>query len=333
MKNKIRLSILDQSMIPQGKNAKESIEETIATAQMADELGYYRFWLSEHHNSSSIGGSVPEVLLARIGNETKDMRIGSGGVMLPNHSALKIAESFRMLEVLYPNRIDLGIGRAPGGDRITASILNPSNNFSEESYRTQLDYLQVFFRDMAETQYGKMLAIPQADTIPEQWILSSTGGSASIASRYGMGLAIAKFINGNVSPSIVEVYKENFVYNLNLPKPEILVAVFAICSDSETRAKELRKLYDYMLAKFEKGQFEKLPSYEQIADYQFDEFELASIERNKGKVISGTPSQVKEQIMQIANDFQAGEIMVSTATHSFEERRKSFELIIKEFKN
>lgn len=332
MKNKIRLSILDQSIIPQGKNAKEAVEETIFTARFADALGYHRFWLSEHHNSSSVGGSVPEVLLARIGNETSFIRIGSGGVMLPNHSALKVAESFRMLEVLYPGRVDLGIGRAPGGDRITAALLNPSNNFSEESYLTQLDYLQLFFRDMAETQYGKIIAIPQSESIPQQWILSSTGGSAAIASRYGMGLAIAKFINGNVSPSIVEAYKENFTYKLNLEKPEILVAIFVICSDSETRANELRKLYHYMLAKFEKGQFEKLPSYDQIEDYAFDDFELAAIERNKGKVISGTPDRVKEELMQLAKDFSADEIMISTATHSFEERRKSFELIMREWK-
>lgn len=331
MSKTIKLSILDQSIIPEGKNAREAVLESIETAKLADRLGYHRIWLSEHHNSVSIGGSAPEVLLARLGEDTEHIRIGSGGIMLPNHSALKVAENFRMLEVLYPGRIDLGIGRAPGGDRITSSILNPANTFSEESYRTQLDYLQVFFRDLAETQYGKVLAIPQAETIPQQWILSSTGGSAGIAARYGMGLAIAKFINGNVSPAVVQVYKENFVYNLNFPKPEILVAVFVICSDTEERAIELRKLYDYMLVQFEKGKFEKLPSFESIKNYEFNDFELAAIERNRGKVVSGTPSQVKKELESIAANFDADEIMISTATHSFEERRKSFELIAEAF--
>ncbi|MEO5892077.1 MAG: MsnO8 family LLM class oxidoreductase, partial [Ferruginibacter sp.] len=185
MRKKIKLSILDQSIVRQGYTAGDAIKETVATAKMADELGYNRFWVSEHHNATSIAGSTPELLMVKLADETSNIRIGSGGIMLPNHSALKVAENFRMLETLFPGRIDLGMGRAPGSDRITASILNPSNTFSEESYLQQLTHLQHFFNDTAGTSYGTLLAVPQADTIPQQWILSSSGGSSKIAANYG----------------------------------------------------------------------------------------------------------------------------------------------------
>jgi len=137
----LRISILDQSIVPKGSTASEAIANTIQLVKIAETLGFYRFWVSEHHNSTMIAGSAPELLMVRLASETKSIRIGSGGIMLPNHSSLKVAENFRLLETMYPGRIDLGIGRAPGGDRLTASLLNPSNNFSEESYLQQLEYL------------------------------------------------------------------------------------------------------------------------------------------------------------------------------------------------
>ena len=142
--SKLKLGILDQSIVTQGKTAIDAVEETIATVKLGEKLGFNRFWVSEHHNSSFIAGSTPEVLMVKLADETKHIRIGSGGIMLPNHSALKVAENFRMLETLFPGRLDLGIGRAPGGDRITAALLNPSNDFSEQSYLQQLEYLQHF---------------------------------------------------------------------------------------------------------------------------------------------------------------------------------------------
>ncbi len=207
---KIKLSILDQSIVRKGGNARQAIEETIATVKLAERLGYTRFWVSEHHNSTMIASSTPEVPMVKLADETTNIRIGSGGIMLPNHSALKVAENFRMLETLFPGRIDLGMGRAPGGDQITAQLLNPSNTWSEEGYLQQLEHLQAYFTDKAETRYGRILAVPQAPTVPMQWILSSSGGSATIAAKYGLGLAVAKFINGFASPELVERIEENF---------------------------------------------------------------------------------------------------------------------------
>ena len=322
----LRLSILDQSAIPKGSNARKAILETISTARLAESLGYYRFWVSEHHNSPSIAGSTPEVLMARLAAETETLRIGSGGIMLPNHSALKVAENFRMLETMYPGRIDLGMGRAPGGDRITASMLNPSNTYSEESYLMQLEHLQVFFTDKAETQYGPLIAIPQAESVPQQWILSSTGGSAGIAARFGMGLAIAKFINGDADPAMVQTYRSAF-HSRDGSEPNELVAVFVICSETEERAAQLRKLYDYVLIQFEKGRFDPMPSPEEISAYEFSDMEKLRIAANAGRIVSGNPDSVKQQLQQLADNFDVEEIMISTMTHNSAERKRSFELI------
>ena len=194
--DKIRLSVLDQSPVRKGVTAEQAIQETIALAKYTDELGYTRFWVSEHHNTGALAGSTPEVLLAYIASQTKNIRIGSGGVMMPNHSALKVAENFRMLEALAPGRVDLGMGRAPGTDRLTASMLNPSNQFREQDFIEQLYDLRNYFHDTGEpgTPVGKIRAIPQVQTVPAMWLLSSSGQSGLFAAHFCMGLAIALFI-------------------------------------------------------------------------------------------------------------------------------------------
>jgi len=175
----IRLSVLDQSPVRKGVTAEQAVKETIELAKYTDQLGYTRFWVSEHHNTGSLAGSTPEVLMAYLASQTTNIRIGSGGVMMPNHSALKVAENFRMLEALAPGRIDLGMGRAPGTDRLTASVLNPSNQFREQDFIEQLYDLRNFFHDTGEpgTPVGRIRAIPQVQTVPDMWLLSSSGQS------------------------------------------------------------------------------------------------------------------------------------------------------------
>jgi luciferase family oxidoreductase group 1 len=327
----IKLSILDQSIVRKGGNARQAIEETIATVKLAERLGYTRFWVSEHHNSTMIAGSTPEVLMVKLADETTTIRIGSGGIMLPNHSALKVAENFRMLETLFPGRIDLGMGRAPGGDQITAQLLNPSNPWSEESYLQQLEHLQAYFTDKAETRYGPVLAVPQAPTVPMQWVLSSSGGSAAIAAKYGLGLAVAKFINGSATPELVETYRREFQPSEQFPEPQELLSITVLCADTEDKAMQLRKLSDYGLLQFEQGRFEPLGSYEEIKDYQFSPQELERIKYNSGRIISGTKEQVKDQLTKLANDFDLDEIIVAAMTYSQEDRMRSFELLAEAF--
>lgn len=251
--------------------------------------------------------------------------------MLPNHSALKVAENFRLLETMYPGRIDLGIGRAPGGDQISARLLNPSNNFSEASYLQQLEYLQAFFRDQASSEYGPLIAVPQSSTSPKPWILSSTGGSAGIAARFGMGLAVARFINGSAVPEIVDKYLKAFQPSLEMEKPQVLLAVSVLCAETEDKARKLRKLADYTFLQFEKGNFREMVRYEDIKDYVFSQAELERIRFHSGRIISGTPDQVRTQLVSMAGAFGVDEVMVTTMTHSQGDRLRSFELIAEEF--
>ncbi|MCF2491366.1 LLM class flavin-dependent oxidoreductase [Dyadobacter sp. CY347] len=327
----IQLGVLDQSVVRQGATVQDAINETIATAKLAEELGYTRFWVSEHHNSTFIAGSTPEVLMVKLADSTNHIRIGSGGIMLPNHSALKVAENFRMLETLFPGRIDLGMGRAPGTDRITSSLLNPSNDFSESSYLRQLEHLQHFFRDTAGTERGFIYAAPQSPTIPMQWILSSSGGSSNIAARFGMGLAVAKFINGFVKPDVIETYRKNFRPSDQYAEPHALLSVFVLCGETEEKALEMRKMMDYILIEFEKGKFGPFPDVATVRKYKFTEGELERIRYNSGRIVSGTKEDVKEQLTKLANDFDVDEIVISTMADSNENRIRSFELISEAF--
>ncbi|MCD6068070.1 MAG: Luciferase-like monooxygenase [Bacteroidetes bacterium] len=332
MSASVKLGILDQSIVRKGGSAAQAIAETIETVKLAERLGYNRFWVSEHHNSTMIAGSTPEVLMVKLADVTSTIRIGSGGIMLPNHSALKVAENFRMLETLFPGRIDLGMGRAPGGDRITASMLNPSNTFSEESYVRQLEHLQAYFYDEAATSHGPLLAVPQSDTIPLQWILSSsTGGSSALAAKYGMGLVVARFINGHADARMVEQYIQSFKPSALFPKPKVMLSISVLCAETEEKAALLRKLSDYTLLKFEQGRFEPMGDPAEIADYEFSNEELARIHNNRGRIVSGTPDNVRKQLMALANEFRASEIIVTTMTWSHADRLRSFELLAAEF--
>ena len=328
---RIKLSVLDQSIVRQGSNARMALNETVETVKLAEQLGYERFWISEHHNSSFIAGSAPEVLMVKLADVTSRIRIGSGGIMLPNHSALKVAENFRLLENLFPGRIDLGMGRAPGGDRITAHLLNPSNDFSEESYLRQLNYLQRFFNDTAVTDHGPLLAVPQSTTIPLQWILSSSGGSSSIAAQFGMGLAVAKFINGHAQAEMVKVYRDRFIPSEQFPSPKELLAISVLCGETEAIALEMRKYLDYILLQFEKGNYQDFPDYTTIMNYSFTATDLQRIAANSGRIVSGTPDRVKDQLTQLANDFDINEIMISTMAGKKEYRQHSFELVAEAF--
>ena len=327
MDKRLNLSILDQSIVRKGGTAAEAIAATIETVKLAERLGFRRFWISEHHNSPMIAGSAPEVLMVKLADVTREIRVGSGGIMLPNHSALKVAENFRMLEALFPGRIDLGMGRAPGGDRITAALLNPSNTFSEAKYIQQLEHLQAYFNDEAGTEYGRILAVPQALTSPEQWILSSSGGSSAIAAKFGAGLAVAKFINGFAGPEVAETYRTAFEPSETFAEPQVLVAIQVLCADTEEKALELRKVADYVLLQFERGNFMPMIDFDDIRDYKFSPEELSRIAYNSGRVISGTQQSVKEQLLKLAQDFDTDEIMVSCMTSRQEDRVRCFELL------
>jgi luciferase family oxidoreductase group 1 len=333
MKN-IKLSILDQSTISKGDTAINAIKHTISLVQKAEQWGYHRFWVSEHHNLASIAGSAPEVLIAHLAAVTKDIRLGSGGIMLPNHSSLKVAENFRLLETLAPGRIDLGIGRAPGGDRITASLLNPGNRFKEEDYVQQVNELQMYFNDNVQTQYGIVRAIPVVYDEPPIWMLTSSGSSAFLAADMGLGLAFAQFISAVGVKQAIEVYRTRFVPSEIFPEPEVLIAIWVLCADTEEKAAELKHSVLHVFLQMEKGEVRSgMPPYEEIKNYPYTDSDRLRMQANSNRVIAGTPKQVKQQIIDLATDCDADEIMAATITYAPEDKVRSFELLAEVFGN
>src|SRR6201996_555091 len=330
---KIRLSVLDQSPVRKGADAETAVQETIQLAKLADELGYLRYWVAEHHNTSMLAGSTPEVLIGHLAAHTKNIRLGSGGVMMPNHSTLKVAENFRMLEALYPGRIDLGMGRAPGTDRITASMLNPSNQFKEDEFVEQLTDLQNYFHDRGEagTIKARIRAIPQVKTVPDMWLLSSSGHSALFAAHFGMGFSFAHFINPFGGPGNVEMYRSRFKPSEDLPEPEANMAIFVFCSEDEEKVMRHKAVMDHRFLQFEKGTVGGPIGYDDVKDEVYTDAEQDRIRYNRQRVVAGTPDKVKARLTQLAEDYDVDEIVAVTITEDFDERKRSYELLAKLF--
>lgn len=330
---KIRLSVLDQSPIRRGSNAVEALQESIQLAQLADRLGFTRYWLSEHHNTRALAGAAPEILIARLAAATKYIRLGSGGVMLPNHSTLKVAENFRLLEALYPNRIDLGIGRAPGGDRLTAHILNPSNSFEPREFVQQIHDLEGFLTDSDTlgTVHEKVKAIPQIDTFPGLWMLTSSGESGLLAARQGWALSFAHFIYPVGGPQAVRTYRDRFQPSVFFSQPEANVGIFVFCADTQEKADELQAMMDYRLLSLEKGKFDVYPTWEEVRDYEYTDMEWQRVMANRGRMISGTPKNVKIKLQKLADDYQVDEIVIATMADKVEDRFRSYELLAEQF--
>ena len=329
----LKLSVLDQSPVRQGGTARQALLETVTLAQRAEALGYHRYWVSEHHNTESLAGTAPEVLLAHLGGQTSRIRLGSGGVMLPHYSALKVAESFRLLEALFPGRIDLGIGRAPGADRLTAQLLNPSNQFNEQDFIDQLIDLERYLTDTAEpgTAQAKVKAAPITDTAPEMWLLSSSGQSGLFAAYLGMAFTFAHFINPHGGPEMVRLYRERFRPSARLAQAQASVAIFVLCADTEQKAAELEDTLALQMTLLESGHRGPTPPYEVVRDFAYSPEQRARVAYNRQRMISGTPKQVKHKLEQLAADYGVAEILAVTITHDFADRLRSYELLAEAF--
>ncbi len=329
----VRYSVLDQTQMRIGKDARAVFEESIELAVYAESLGYTRYWFSEHHNTSTLAGGSPEIMIARIGAETSTLRLGSGGIMLPNHSALRIAEHFKVLEALYPGRIDLGIGRAPGGDKRTAQLLNPSNDFDPKFYVQQINDLKFYFDVKEQKQPQSVKAIPVIDTAPDIWMLTSSGDSAYLAAHFGLPLSFAQFINPYGAAEALELYRQNFIPSPSLPAPLTMVSFFAFCSDDETEAQAIGAMIDYRLLSFEKGRYEEFATVENALNYSYSEHDLYRIQQNRKRMIVGTPDQVKKQIQEVIDTTQTEEIMLATFTETKQQRFDSYKLFADVFKS
>jgi len=329
----IRLSVLDQSPVRKGVTAEQAIQETAELARYTDQLGYTRFWVSEHHNTGSLAGSTPEVLLAYLGSQTKNIRIGSGGVMMPNHSALKVAENFRMLEALFPGRVDLGMGRAPGTDRLTAAMLNPSNQFREQDFVNQLYDLNNYFHDRGEpgTPLSKIRAIPQIQTVPDMWLLSSSGESGLFAAHFGMGLSFAHFINPIGGPEAVARYRERFQPSEDRAESAASVAIFVFCSEDEEKIRQHQALMEFRFNQLEQGKGILPVTYDDIKDIDYNVYELERMIHHRKRMITGKPAEIKQKLIKLANDYDVDEIIAVTIAEDFDDRLKSYQYLAEQF--
>ncbi len=326
---KLRLSILDQSQVRRNGSAREALLESGELVMLAEKLGFTRFWVSEHHNFKMVAGTAPEVLIPFLASKTNQIKIGSGGIMLPNHSALKVAENFGTLSTLFPGRIDLGIGRAPGGDRLSSQLLNPSNTFSEKEFYQQLVELQAFLSadETIGTVHEKVKSFPQPEILPNLWLLTSSGGSAQFAAHFGMALSFAQFINPEGGPDVADFYRHNFKPSEHLQKPELNVGIFAFCSEDEQKVRDWKIEFDYRMLHIESGARGEIPSFEEIKNISYNLQQRARIAYNEGRYIAGKPDVVEKAFRRISENYETDEIMVATVAENYSDRKTSYELL------
>lgn len=325
----MKLSILDQSPISVGLTARDALEQTVQVAQLAERLHYTRFWVSEHHDAANLAGSSPEVLLAHIGARTAEIRIGSGGVMLPHYSSYKVAENFRLLETLYPGRVDVGVGRAPGG-MPRSTIALRGGRVQTEDYDEQVSDLMGYLTDtLPEThRLHGLQARPIPETRPELWLLGSSYDSAAVAARQGTAFAFAHFINGDGGTHAVQMYRETFRPSVFYEAPQALAAVFVFCADTEQRADELASSLDLALLMLANGRrTEGTPTLDMAKNYPYTAYEREFVKENRKRMIVGNPTSVKQQLEEFASQYGVDEVMVATTTPEFSDRVRSFELI------
>ena len=325
------LSVLDQSTASKGLPEDQAIRETLALARLCDDLGYRRYWVSEHHNSSSIVGTAPEVLMAAIAATTRRIRVGSAGVMLPHYSALKVAEQFRVLEAIAPGRIDLGVGRAPGSDRLTAFALNPDAGGAAERFPQQVADLQAWLAATPlpeDHPFRTIDAHPQGPSTPEVWILGSSDYGAQLAAYFGLPYAFAYFFSeGRGVEEALRLYRDNYRPSIRHPQPLATVCIWALAAGTEVEARRLATTREFWRTGFEKGLRLPLVAPDEAAAHPYDADERLRIDAMRERAFVGTGEGVVARLGAEARRLQLDEIVIVTWTHDAAARRRSYELI------
>jgi luciferase family oxidoreductase group 1 len=329
----LKLSILDQSPIIEGHSPESAIKETVNLAKLADALGFHRYWLAEHHNMKGLASSCPEVLLTAIGQQTERIRVGTGAVLMPYYSPLKVAEMFRMQEALCPGRIDLGIGRAPGGDMLTAKAINTNALNSINEFPQQVVDLVGWLRNEIDDNhpFKSVQAMPTGETCPEIWLLGSSDYSSTLAAHLGVRFAFAHFINPVGGDVVSRQYRSTFSPSTVEAQPTSMVCIFVICAESNEQAEYLAKSIDHRRVMMATGQESAFMPSEEAANWQYSELEKQIIQRERHRIVLGTPASVKSQLSEIKDTFEADELMILTITGDYPTRVKSYELIADEF--
>jgi luciferase family oxidoreductase group 1 len=330
-----RLSVLDQSPIPEGSTGTDALHNTLDLARLADDLGYVRYWVAEHHATPGLASAAPEALIGPVAAATSRIRVGSGGVMLPHYSPFKVAEVFSVLSGLYPGRIDLGLGRAPGTDGLTMFALQRDRReASPDDFPQQLaELLGYLNRSLpADHPFARLaLTLPGGSERPEPWLLGSSPQSAVWAGQLGLRYSFADFINPS-GAEIAQLYRQQFTDSDEMPAPVLSVAVWAICAETTEEAQQLASSARMTFRLLRQGKLIPVPPVEKALRWLEQQGSSADASgHHERRGIIGDPDKVRAGIEEVARAYGAEEVMVVTIVHDHAARRRSYELIAEAF--
>ena len=328
------LSVLDVSPVSSGSSGAQALRNTLDLARLTDQLGYERYWLAEHHNLPLIASSAPEVMIGHVANVTERIRVGAGGIMLPNHAPLKVAETFRVLEALHPRRIDLGIGRAPGTDPVTATALRRSRDGLEaEDFPQQFGELLAFSGDGFPEghPFRSVVAIPNDVGLPPIWLLGSSGYSAKAAGEMGRGYAFASHFSPADPAPAMHAYRQSFEPSKTFERPSAVLAVAVVCAETDERAEQVASSMELAWVRMRSGNPRPLPSPEEARAHPYTPAERVLAEAYRSMQVVGGPSSVRAGIEELAGRTVADEVMVTTNVYDHAERLRSYELLAEVF--
>jgi luciferase family oxidoreductase group 1 len=328
------LSILDLSPVTTATSGAMALHNSLDLARLADRLGYTRYWVAEHHNLPAIASSAPDIMIGQIAAVTTRMRVGSGGVMLPNHAPLVVAERFKVLEGLFPGRIDLGLGRAPGTDPVTSYALRRRQDDPAAD-----DFLERFQELIMFEQHGfpeghpfqNVRAMPSDVALPPIYLLGSSGYSAELAAQVGAGFSFAHHFSDFDPVAPMTVYRAHFKPSPQLAKPHAILAVQAICADTDAEASRLATTVDLNFARRRKGEFQPLSSPEEAASYEYSPIDRERVAYNRARMIVGSKTTIAEHLQPLIETTQADEVMITSMIYDHAARRHSYELLAEAF--
>lgn len=329
----MRLSVLDQAPITSGSTPQSAIEKAVELAEVAEKLGYYRMWMAEHHGSDSFASSAPEIILAYLAAKTSRIRLGTGGTMMMHYSPLKMAEVFKTLSALAPGRIDYGVGRAPGGDQRSIYALSQGNdpNFDHlyENLDVALDLLKDTIPD--NSLYRYTIASPEKITLPEAWLLGSSGNSAIQAGEMGMGYSFAQFFMlGAMRKELFDLYRDNFVPSDFMDKPDISVAYLVTVAETKEEAEFQAKPQDIARIRLSQGRMEPLMTPEEARDLSLSDDEKQAIQTNRDIHLVGTAKEVADKLRRDQDIYGFDEAMICSIAHTQAQRLNTYKLLAEE---
>jgi luciferase family oxidoreductase group 1 len=325
----VPLSILDLAPVSSGSTVGDALRNSIDLVARVEALGYNRYWVAEHHNMPGIASSAPAVLLAHLAMASSTIRLGSGGVMLPNHAPLAIAEQFGMLEAVHSGRIDLGLGRAPGTDQLTARALRGTRLAESDDFPQRFAELRAFFEGTFpdEHPYARIQAVPGLGNQPAYWLLGSSDFGAQLAGQLGLPFTFAHHFATGGTDLALEAYHSTFTPSQTLANPYSMIGVSVVCAETESHARFLAGASALGFLWLRTGRPSRMPTPEEARDYPYSVQERAFVEQRLRSAVIGTPLQVKEQLEELVSTYKVNELMITTAVHSHADRVRSFELL------